>query len=95
MNRIRNLLCLWTGRPEPDEPTEDDLLREDIREVCDRLTIVRSRFDDASDGDLVDACIYELESLHARYRFLIRQARERGLTCTPMRAGLLRVGGEA
>ena len=33
-----------------------------------------------SDSDLIDACIYEMEALRARYRFLLRQAKQEGLT---------------
>lgn len=31
-------------------------------------------------ADLIDACIYEMEALRARYRFLLRQAKQEGLT---------------
>lgn len=39
-----------------------------------------ARFEMESDSDLIDACIYEMEALRARYRFLLRQAKQEGLT---------------
>ena len=32
-----------------------------------------------SDSDLIEACIYEMESLRARYRYLLRTAKNRGV----------------
>ena len=61
-----------------EEPTNP--LLEDIREVCIRLENVNARFEMERDSDLIEACIYEMESLRARYRFLLRAARNQGLT---------------
>ena len=46
-----------------------------IRETQKQIRAVRSRFDMQSDSDLIEASIYELDALQARYRFLIKQAR--------------------
>lgn len=54
---------------------------EAIREVCQRLDIAQARFSIESDPDLIEDCIYEMESLRARYRYLLRTAREQGLSC--------------
>ena len=42
-----------------------------------------TRFDMQSDADLIEASIYELDALQARYRFLIKQARRQqgGVVC--------------
>ncbi len=58
---------------------EDDLLTA-IRQVCGQIDRVQARFEMEADSDLIDACIYELEALRARYRYLLRQARQQGLT---------------
>jgi len=50
-----------------------------IRDVCRKLELVNARFEMESDDDLIESCIYERESLRARYRFLLRQAREQGV----------------
>jgi hypothetical protein len=31
------------------------------------------------DSDLIESCIYEIESLRAKYRYLLRIARQQGL----------------
>lgn len=61
-----------------------------IRDVCIRLDNVHTRFELERDDDLIESCIYEMESLRARYRYLLRQAKKQGLTA----AGLPPVGEE-
>ena len=62
-----------------EQQQECDVLQA-IREVCRQLDSVQARFEMESDSDLIDACIYEMEALCARYRFLLRQAKQEGLT---------------
>lgn len=66
------------------------LLREDeaphptitaIRDLCARMDNVETRFSMESDPDLIEGCIYELESLRAQYRYLLRCARQEGIAC--------------
>ena len=64
------------------DPAKQRLL-EEIRLVCQMMQTAHSRFSAQSDGDLMEACIYEMEALEARYRYLNRQAREQGITCQP------------
>ncbi len=65
------------------------LLREDrpphptieaIRQVCRQMELVENRFAQETDRDLIEGCIYEMQSLQARYRYLLRQAREQGIS---------------
>lgn len=53
-----------------------------IREVCRQLDNARLRFEMESDSDLIESTIYEMEALRARYRYLLRRAREEGITAT-------------
>ena len=62
-----------------DEPPHP--LIESIRRVCSAIDVVQSRFDQETDPDLIEGCIYELESLRAQYRYLLRTARQQGITC--------------
>lgn len=61
------------------DPQPDPRLAE-IREVCRLLDLANRRFSMEQDPDLIEACIYEQEALRARYRYLLRQAREQALT---------------
>ena len=62
-----------------DENEASDLLCE-IETVQQELDSVDSRFDFQDDPDLVDACIYEMQALSARYRYLLREIRRLGIT---------------
>ena len=52
-----------------------------IREVCNSIDIAQSRFEQETDPDLIESAIFELQSLRAKYRYLLRTARMQGLTC--------------
>lgn len=51
-------------------------LQQDIGEVVHLLALCRQRFDLALDEELLEAAIYEENALLARYRYLLRIARE-------------------
>lgn len=55
----------------------NERLLEDIREVARQLEFAKAKFEFESDGDLIEATIYEMESLNARYRYLIKLAKSR------------------
>ena len=57
---------------------EQNRLIEDIREVRRQLEGIHAVFALESDEDLLDAAIYQREALQARYRYLLRMAREMG-----------------
>ena len=52
-----------------------------IRQVCAAIDVAQNRFEQETDSDLIEGCIYELESLRAQYRYLLRTAHEQGITC--------------
>ncbi len=54
---------------------------EAIREVCARMDAAQNRFEQETDPDLIEGCIFELESLRAQYRYYLRCAREQGISC--------------
>ena len=63
------------------EDTPPHPVIEAIREICARMDAVQNRFELETDPDLIEGCIYELESLRAQYRYLLRTARKEGVTC--------------
>jgi hypothetical protein len=74
----------WNPFTRPDEKTSDEALLEDIRTVCRQMDAARARFEMEQDEDLVEASIYELESLKARYRYLIKRAKKEKLSDAPI-----------
>ena len=61
--------------------TDQHPLIEAIREVCAEMDAAQSRFEVETDPDLIESAIFELQSLRARYRYLLRTARLSGVTC--------------
>lgn len=52
-----------------------------IREVCAQIDWVQERFEQETDPDLIEGCIFELESLRSQYRYLLKNAKQQGITC--------------
>lgn len=79
--RIKQMIGMLKQKRQKTQPVlEYDLLKE-IDDVRMRLESVHSRFDYVIEEDLVDSCIYEIESLESRYQFLLRQAKQKNLIC--------------
>lgn len=70
---LKNLGILAREKEKPEEA--DELIRE-LREVKRQLDTVNRNFDMTADEDLVESYIYESNALLARYRYLLRVARE-------------------
>ncbi len=64
-----------------DDLSSDEKLLQDIRRVCRMIDDAYTRFQMQADDDLVEASIYEIEALKARYRYLIRLAKNKNITC--------------
>ncbi|MGN0543531.1 MAG: DUF2508 family protein [Acutalibacteraceae bacterium] len=64
----------------PPQPVSDSLLQQ-IRDTSQRLESAYSRFENECNEDLLDSIIYEIQSLKALYRYLLKQAKENGLEC--------------
>lgn len=56
----------------------DDVIGE-INTVKEQLRNVQNRFDLYTDFDLTESCIYEMEALEARYRYLIKKAKNQNV----------------
>jgi hypothetical protein len=57
-----------------DIPHEDEWTKA-MRRLSRRLEEVDERFNQALDGDLIEACIYERLAIQAQYRYLLRCAK--------------------
>ena len=55
-------------------------LLEEMDEIRAELEGARCRFDQVTEDGLVESAIYEMGSLESRYGYLLRQARQSGVT---------------
>lgn len=62
---------LFKGYREPIISKEKRALIDEIRDVSQDLENAYNRFEFESDSDLIEASIYEIESLKAKYRHLL------------------------
>ena len=63
---------------KPVQPAQDVILQQ-IRETSQRLESAYSRFENECNEDLLDSIIYEIKSLKALYRYLLKLAKEKGV----------------
>ena len=59
----------------------DDSMQELLRELSDlhdSLAAAYMRFDAATEPELVDACVYEINAAQSRYNYQLRLIKERG-----------------
>lgn len=69
-------------RDRGPHPTLEEL-RGEMAAVGQALKEAYDRFDCADDPDLIDACIYEINALKARYNYILRCIKERAGTPAP------------
>ena len=90
MERAVNFKSPLKRRKSPIESPEDRIksqILEDMKDLIQRVSIANAQFEYEKDPDLIDANIYELESLKARYRYLYKKARELGVSCKKIEIG--------
>ncbi len=64
---------------------DDEQLIGEIHRLSHALSLAYERFELQCDNDLVDATIYEIEALKARYRYLLSIAKDRNLKSSETR----------
>ena len=62
-------------RPAPQDPERTELL-ESLAHTRLLLNQAYSGFNNASNGDLIESYVYEINALHARYNYLLRRVKE-------------------
>ena len=71
-------------KKQAQQPDGRGQLIEDLREVRRQLEGNHAFFALEADEDLLDAAIYQREALQARYRYLLRLARESNIEAMAM-----------
>lgn len=56
-------------------PKENDLLLKEIHDTKLALEAAYSQFEYVVDPDLIDSCIYELNAIQKRYKYLLKLAK--------------------
>ena len=64
---------IFAFHQKADKSSEE--IKNDIKETKKRLEQARSRFQYERDSDLVDSCIFEINSLQAKYNYLLKRTR--------------------
>ena len=75
MNNIKEVI----KRYNPDRMhlfRNNEKLKDDLKFVSNQIAYNDMWFEMEDDTDLMEACIYQRESLQARYRYLLRKAKE-------------------
>ncbi|MFP4697742.1 MAG: YaaL family protein [Eubacteriales bacterium] len=58
---------------------EEELLLKDIEEVRKALSIAYTNFENVTEPDLIDSCIYELQAIQMKHQYLINLAKDRNI----------------
>ncbi len=64
-----------TGKPD----REQSEVMEELENLRERIEANEAMFNLASDNELIEAMIYEQKSLHARFAYLLKTAKEKGI----------------
>jgi len=59
------------------KPDDKAAMKNDIAFIKKQLEIAKNRFENESDSDLVDSCIFEINALQAKYRYLLKLAKQK------------------
>lgn len=63
----------------PTAPTEEELLISAIRGARRDYKMAESRFNEATEQELVDQAIYDMLSAKTRHAYLMKQAKDKGI----------------
>ena len=66
------------GRNSKEDTSRTQLLSQ-LQEVVSQLSRAYTNFNSSADPDLIESCVYEINSLQARYGYLLRSAKDKGL----------------
>ena len=70
-------------KKEYEKHVDHGILKE-ISDIKERIKSATSKFNNESDEDLIEACIYELKANEARYDYLIKIAKDSKMSCNAL-----------
>lgn len=76
MNDIKILVSkIFSKNLNPSKSVET-IYQTELKLISSQIACLDTWFQLEDDNDLVEACIYQRESLNAKYRYLIKKAKE-------------------
>ena len=69
-----------SGCGQREVPAEQQKILDEIREISKLIMYNECWFQSESDSNLIDACIYQRAELDSRYRYLINEAKQCGIS---------------
>lgn len=76
MNTIFNSeLFFYKSQPEDHLYEDKDPIYAQLSDTVAALNLAYAGFDEATDQDLIDSYIYEINALTLRYEFLLKQSK--------------------
>ncbi|MBQ8590528.1 MAG: YaaL family protein [Firmicutes bacterium] len=66
--------------PVPSNNREEIMFRQELEKTMEDWRHAENHFREATDQDLIDQAAYDLLSAKSRYAYLLKQARNRGLS---------------
>lgn len=76
MTNIKEIIKCYTQGKLKIINKNNDKLKNDLKFVSNQIAYNDMWFEMEDDSDLMEACIYQRESLQARYRYLLKKAKE-------------------
>ena len=76
MNNIKEIIKGYTQNNIHLLNKNNEKLKNDLKLVSNQMAYNDMWFEMEDDSDLMEACIYQRESLQAQYRYLLRKAKE-------------------
>lgn len=64
------------SKSSPPQKIDKNLYKDEIKLISAQIACLDTWFQIEEDSDLVEACIYQRESLNARYRYFLKKAKE-------------------
>ena len=64
------------AKKEAQQTTAYSLLLDDLEKARCDLALVYDNFENAMEPDMIDCCIYQMNALQMRYKFLLTKAKQ-------------------
>ena len=82
MENVLKLIKRTVSTYEEANDSNRELI-EQIKDVCKQISCTENWFQAENDSDLIEACIHQREGLYARYRYLMRKAKNNNIYAPP------------